>query len=82
MKTNQSIPAKPTAARRSGPGQNSAASYPRLRSIARTYQRGVDSGHGSLRWFGTDEARILATASKPMKTVNGTSAGRHASEAL
>lgn len=36
----------------------------RMPRIARAYRRGVDSGHGDLRWFGADEARIMAAGSK------------------
>jgi hypothetical protein len=36
----------------------------RLPRIARAYKRGVDSGHGELRWFGADQARIMAAGSK------------------
>jgi hypothetical protein len=36
----------------------------RIPRIARAYKRGVDSGHGDLRWFGTDQARIMAAGSK------------------
>jgi hypothetical protein len=36
----------------------------RIPQIARAYKRGVDSGHGDLRWFGADQARIMAAGSK------------------
>jgi hypothetical protein len=36
----------------------------RMPRIARAYKRGVDSGHGDLRWFGADQVRIMAAGSK------------------
>jgi hypothetical protein len=62
MKTNQTV-ARAQATRNANPKNRDWFSE-RLPRIARAYKRGVDSGHGELRWFGAEEARILATASK------------------
>jgi hypothetical protein len=46
----------------------------RIPRIARAYKRGLDSGHGNLRWFGADQARIMAAGSKFAK-ISRASAG-------
>lgn len=65
MKTTKShqTAARTQAARQANP-QTFDWFSERIPRIARAYKRGVDSGHGDLRWFGADQARIMAAGSK------------------
>ena len=39
----------------------------RIHYIIRAYKRGIDSGHGDLRWFGADETTFSSRTSKHLK---------------
>ena len=68
-KTNRTAPAKPDNQNRSHRDQNPAGL--RIHDIVRAYKRGVDSGHGDLRWFGADETGFLSRASNHIKAATG-----------
>lgn len=44
-----------------------------VRFIARTYQRGADSGHGDLRWFGAGETALIAAPVRRTTSATGAS---------
>jgi hypothetical protein len=72
-KTSRTAQAKPANQNRSHRDQNPIGL--RIHEIVRAYKHGVDSGHGDLRWFGSDETGFTSRTSERLKPVLGVRVG-------